>query len=158
MSSSPLPPTVTGRYGYTVYSAGAACLRRTKSLTPRIWLPGAASGILNGHRDATGDVVVAAAVEIGQDARPHEQHDAAVSVVVANHGAAHLHQGRPQRVQPCDVEFGCGVKPSCGDGARRREHPVAADELAGVVLADQQVIAVLVETVGVAAVDAHRRA
>ena len=41
MSSRPLPSTVTGRYGYTVYSDGAACLRSTKSLTPRIWLPGA---------------------------------------------------------------------------------------------------------------------
>ena len=43
MSSSLLPSTVTGRYGYTVYSAGAAWLRRTKSRTPRIWLPGASS-------------------------------------------------------------------------------------------------------------------
>ena len=51
-----------------------------------------------------------------------------------------------------DVEFGCGVEPACGDGARRRKHPVAADELAGVVLADQQVIAELVEPVGVPAV------
>ena len=40
MSSRPLPSSVTGRYGCTVYSAGAACLRRTKSRTPRIWLPG----------------------------------------------------------------------------------------------------------------------
>ncbi len=43
-------------------------------------------------------------------------------------------------------------KPSGGDGARRRQHAVAADQLAGVVLADQQVIAELVEAVGVSAV------
>ncbi len=108
--------------------------------------------ILNGHRDATGDVVVAAPVEVGQNARPHEQHDAAVAVVVANHGAAHLDQRRPQRIQTGDVEFGCGVEPSGGDGARRRKHAVAADQLAGVVLADKQVIAELVEPVGVSAV------
>ncbi len=81
-----------------------------------------------------------------------EQHHAAVAVVVADHGAAHLDQRRPQRVQRGDVEFGCGVEPSGGDGAGRRQHAVAADELAGVVLADQQVIAELVEPVGVSAV------
>ncbi len=154
MSSRPLPSTVTGRYGYTVYCAGAAWLRRTKSRTPRIWLPGASSSdAVHRHRHATGDVVVAAAVQVGQDARPHQQHHAAVAVIVAHHRAAHLDQRGPQRVQRADVEFGCGVEPSGGDGARRRQHPVAADELAGVVLADQQVIAVLVEAVGVAAVD-----
>ena len=153
MSSRPLPSIVTGRYGYTVYSAGAACLRSTKSRTPRIWLPGASRrNPCTGHRDAAGDVVVAAAVEVGQDARPHQQHDAAVAVVVAHHGAAHLDQRGPQRVEAGDVEFGCGVEPARGDGARRRQHPVAADELAGVVLADQQVIAELVEAVGVPAV------
>ena len=73
-------------------------------------------------------------------------------MVLAHHGAAHLDQRRPQRVEGGDVEFGCGVEPSGGDGAGRRQHAVAADELAGVVLADQQVIAELVEAVGVAAV------
>ncbi len=73
-------------------------------------------------------------------------------MVVADHGAAHLDQRRPQRVQAADVEFGCGVKPSGGDGARRRQHPVAADKLAGVVLADEKVIAELVEPIGVSTV------
>ena len=56
-------------------------------------------------------------------------------------------------IQRGDVEFGCGVEASGGDGAGRRQHAVAADELAGVVLADQQVVAELVEPVGVSAVD-----
>ena len=73
-------------------------------------------------------------------------------MIFAHHSAAHFDQRRPQRVKPLDVEFRCGVKTSGGDGARRRQHPVAADQFAGVVLADQQVIAVLVEAVGVATI------
>ena len=104
---------------------------------------------LDGHGHAAGDVVVAAAVQIGQDARPHQQHHTTVAVVLAYHGAAHFDQRRPQRVKARYVEFGCGVKTSGGDGSRRRQHPVAADQFAGVVLADQQVIAVFVEAVGI---------
>ncbi len=83
---------------------------------------------------------------------PHQQHHAAVAVILADHRAAHLDQRGPQRVEALHVEFRCGVEAAGGDGAGRRQHPVAADEFAGVVLADQQVIAVLVEAVGVAAV------
>ena len=72
-------------------------------------------------------------------------------MILAHHRAAHLDQRGPQRVEALHVEFGCGIQAAGGDGARRRQHPVAADELAGVVLADQQVIAVLVEAVGVPA-------
>ena len=67
----------------------------------------------------------------------------------AHHCTAHLDQRRPQRIKALDIEFRCGVETSGGDGPRRRQHPVAADKFAGVVLADQQVIAVLVEAVGV---------
>ena len=81
----------------------------------------------------------------------NEQH-ATVAVVFADHGAAHLDQRRPERIQRGYVEFGCGVEPSGGDGTRRRQHAVTADELAGVVLADQQMIAELVEAVGVSTV------
>ncbi len=56
-----------------------------------------------------------------------------------------------------DVEFGCGVETSGGDRAGRRQHAVAADEFAGGVFTHQQVIAELVEPVGVQAVAAGRQ-
>ena len=152
MSSRPLPSTthrpvradgVLGGVALAHEVAHAADLRARRLPVPPS----------HGHRHAAGDVVVAAAVEVGQDARPHQQHDAAVAVVLAHHGAAHLDQRRPQRVECADVELRGGVEPARGDGAGRREHAVAADELAGVVLADQQVVAELVEAVGVSAVD-----
>ena len=73
----------------------------------------------------------------------------AVAVILADDGAAHLDQRRPQRVEGADVELRGRVEPACGDGAGRREHAVTADELAGSVLANQQVVAELVEAVGI---------
>ena len=43
MSSSPMPFTTTGRYGCTTNSE--ACLRRTKSRTPLICVPGTSAGL-----------------------------------------------------------------------------------------------------------------
>ncbi|CKS61621.1 Uncharacterised protein [Mycobacterium tuberculosis] len=72
-------------------------------------------------------------------------------MTLAHHGAAHLHQRRPQRIERANVEFRCGVESSGGDGTRRCQHPVATHQLTGVVVADQQVIAVLVEPVAIPA-------
>ena len=112
---------------------------------------------VGGHRDAAGDVVVAAAVEVAR-MPAHISSTTARCGGRRTHGAAHLDQRRPQRVQRTDVEFGGGVKAARRDGAGRRQHPVAADQLAEVSLADQQVIAELVELVGVPPVAAGGRA
>jgi hypothetical protein len=55
----------------------------------------------------------------------------------------------PQRVECPDVEFLRGVETPGGDRARRRQHAIAADDLPGVIVAHQDVIAERVETVGV---------
>ena len=78
---------------------------------------------------------------------------ATVAVILAHHGAAHFDQRRPQRVKAGDIEFRCGVKASGGYGARWRQHPIAADQFTGVLLANQQVITVLVEAVSVQTVN-----
>ena len=61
--------------------------------------------------------------------RPHQQHHGAVAVVGADHGAAHLDHGGPQHIELGDLEFGCCVETSGGNGTGRRQHAVAADEL-----------------------------
>ena len=73
----------------------------------------------------------------------------AVAMVVVHHRASHLHHRRPQRIQRCDVEFRCGVEAPGGGGAPWRQHAVATHQLTGVLLADQQVVAVLVEPVDI---------
>ena len=147
----PGPPAGTG---CTVYSEACAPAE-TKSRTARIWRARRlVRRALHGDRHTAGDVVVAAAVQVGQDARPHQQHDAAVAVVVPHDGAAHLDQRRPQRVELGRRRTPWRCRDPRGDGAWRRQHPVAADQLAGAVLADQQVVAELVEPVGIAAVEA----
>src|SRR6201999_2747501 len=104
------------------------------------------------HRYATGDVVVVAVIEIGQDAGPHQKYDRAVAVIVVHHRTAHLDQRRPQRIQCLNIEFRCRVKSPGRDRAGRGKHAVATHQLTGVVLAHQQVVAVLVEAVDVQAV------
>jgi hypothetical protein len=73
-------------------------------------------------------------------------------VVGAHDGASHLDERRSQPVQRGDVELGGGVEPARRDRPRRRQHAVAAHQFARAVLADQQVVAVLVEPVGVTSV------
>ena len=104
----------------------------------------------NGH--ASGHVVIPIAVQIGQDACPHQQHHSAVAMVLPHHRAAHFDQGGPQRVEGRDVELGGAVESAGGDGTRRRQHAVTADEFAGPVLPDEKMVAELVESIGVSSV------
>ncbi|SKT35642.1 Uncharacterised protein [Mycobacteroides abscessus subsp. abscessus] len=91
--------------------------------------------VLHGNRHTSGDIRVVAAIQVGQNPRPHQQHHRAVAVIAPHHGPTHLHQLRPQRVEPADIEFRCAVESSGRDSPRRRKHPVAAHHIAGDVLA-----------------------
>ncbi|GAB3870547.1 hypothetical protein GCM10027610_132510 [Dactylosporangium cerinum] len=64
-------------------------------------------------------------------------------------GAAGLDQSPAQLVQAGEVELGVGVEPAGRHRAVRRQHPVGPDDGAGALLADDQVVAVLVEGVDV---------
>jgi hypothetical protein len=75
--------------------------------------------------------------------------DPAVPVVGVDAGPAGLHQAGPDAVQPGQVELTLGAEPSGGLGALRRQQPAGADDLAALGVADEQVVAVGVEGVGV---------
>jgi hypothetical protein len=70
-------------------------------------------------------------------------------VILSYHRATHVHQRPSQRIECANVEFGCEIKASGCDRACGRQHPVAAHEFTGVLLADQQVLAVLIESIDI---------
>ena len=80
---------------------------------------------------------------------------APLAVVGVHAGAAGLDQAPAQLVQAGEVELGRRRRAAGGGRAVRRQHPVGPDDLAGALLADDEVVAVLVERVDV---EARRRA
>jgi hypothetical protein len=83
------------------------------------------------------------------DAGPHQAHDGAGAVRGVHARPAGLHQRGPQLGQRAEVELTVGVQPPGVGGPLRRQHPVAADDLARAVLAHDEVVAELIEPVDV---------
>ena len=91
-------------------------------------------------------------MQVAGDAGPHQVDHGAVAVVRVHTGASGLDELIPQRAQAGHVELAVGVPAAGPLGGLRRQHPVGADDLAGGVVADDQVIAEVVELVDVPAV------
>ena len=132
------------------------------SQTPRASSPPSASG----NARAAGQIRVPGQQQVARDAGPHQADHSAVAVIRVHTGAAGLHQRRTQSGERGQIEFGLGIVAAGRRRAhaRRRQHPVGTDDLAGLVGANYQVVAVLVETVdvkasaGVTVRDVQRRA
>src|SRR5690606_38485283 len=101
------------------------------------------------HRHAPHHPLVSGELDVVQDARPHQRQHRTDAVIGNHAGAAHFDDPVAGGVEAGEVEFGGGVVAAGGGDLVRRQHPVTADELFGQLVADQQVIAVLIEPVGV---------
>ncbi|EPJ39382.1 putative protein TPRXL [Streptomyces afghaniensis 772] len=112
---------------------------------------GGGEGAAVGERDgaAAGEPLVAPVDHVAGDSRPDEADDRAVAVVGVHAGAADLDELGPDRGEGAQVELALGVQASGDRRALRRQQPVGADDLAGRLLTDEQVVAVRVERVDV---------
>lgn len=94
---------------------------------------------------------MAGAGHVAGEAGPDEGDDGAVAVGGVDAGAADLHQVVPDGGEPGEVELALGVEPSRDGGPVGRQEAVGADDLAGALLPDEEVVAVRVEGVDVEA-------
>jgi NifB/MoaA-like Fe-S oxidoreductase len=88
-------------------------------------------------------------VQVSGDACPHEIDDRPAAVVAVDTGPAGLDEDVAQIRETRKVELAIRVEPADLGGPVRRQHPVGADDLARAVLADQEVIAVVIERVNI---------
>ncbi|BDH58469.1 hypothetical protein MTP03_34080 [Tsukamurella sp. PLM1] len=108
--------------------------------------------VLQGHADGAHRVPDPAQIAVGEEAGPHQAQDAARAVVGADARAAHLQGLGPDAVEGAQFELRREVQAAGRDGTGRREDPVAADDLAGGLVPDHEMVAELIEVIGVAAV------
>ena len=100
---------------------------------------------------AAGEPFMAAVDHVAGYPGPDQADDRAVAVVGVDAGTADLDQPGADSGQRSEVELALRVEPSGDRGALGRQQPVGADDLAGLRVADQQVVAVGVEGVDVEA-------
>lgn len=94
---------------------------------------------------------MAGAVHVAGEAGPDQGDDGAVAVVGVDAGPSDLDEVGADRGEGREVELAFGVE-AAGDGrALRGQQPVGADDLLGLFLDDEEVVAVGVEGVGVEA-------
>lgn len=91
------------------------------------------------------------AVHVVGEAGPDEGDDGAVAVVGVDAGAADLDEVGADGGEGREVEFPLGVEAAGDGGALRGQQPVSADDLLGLLVDDEEVVAVRVEGVGVEA-------
>src|SRR5262249_8638195 len=106
-----------------------------------------------GHGAAAGEPLVSRVLHIADDPAPDEGDDGTAAVVGVDAGAADLHEVATDRGLAGEVELAGGVQAPGALGLFGAEEAVGADGLARGLLPYEQVVAVLVELVGVVSGD-----
>lgn len=131
----------------TRYSSGERC----RSLTVDQVEAASAPPSARGTEQQPHEPVVTAVGHVAGESGPDQADDGAGAVLGVDAGAADLDQVVADRAEAPEVELAVGVEASGGPGAVGRQQAVGADDLAGGLLAYEEVVAVRVEGVAVQA-------